>query len=62
MAGKHRPDAGGRESYEPSIPKGVVQHGLCLELQGIWRTNDVDDRDMLGEGWQVYDGLGEYNN
>jgi len=37
-------------SDSPSITKGVVQHGLGLELQGVWCTDDVDDGDMLGEG------------
>jgi hypothetical protein len=44
-------DANGRQIYEPSITKGVVQHGLGLELQGVWCTDDVDDGDMFGKGW-----------
>lgn len=37
--------------HEPPITKGMVQHGLGLELQRIWCAGDVDDRDVLGEGW-----------
>ena len=43
-------DAEECQIYGPSVAKGVVQHGLGLELQGVWCTDDVDDRDMLGEG------------
>ena len=35
--------------HEPSIAKGVVQHGLRLELQGVRNTDDVNDRNMLGK-------------
>jgi len=42
---------GERGIYEPPITKGVMQHGLGLEVQGTRCTYDMDDRDMLGEGW-----------
>ena len=45
------PDADGRGICEPSITKRVMQHGLGLEMQGTRCTHDMDNRDMLGEGW-----------
>ena len=48
----------GCQIYEPSITKGVVQRRLGLELRSIWRTDDVDDRDMLRKCCMVDDGSG----
>ena len=37
--------------YVPAVTKGVMQHGLGLLLMGTRNTDDVDDRDVLGERW-----------
>ena len=37
---------------ETAITKGVVEHGLALLLVGPGDTGDVEDGDVLGEGWK----------
>ena len=42
--------------YVPAVTKGVMQHGLGLLLVGTRNTDDVDDRDVLGERWKDVSG------